>query len=328
MRRREFLGVLGVAAVWPRAINAQQRERLPRVGVLMILSETDPDAQPRVKAFEQGLQQVGWGKEKVYLDYRWAHGDFSRIQSFASEIVKLVPNVIVANSTPVLKVFHKQTSTIPIVFVQVLDPVGQGFVKSLSQPGGNITGFSNFEFPMGTKWVELLKEIAPSTKSTAVIFNPETAPFVEAFFREIKATASAFGIEAATITVSDITGLESAMAAASARPDASVIVLPDAFTSAHRAIIIELVDRNHLVGIYPFRYFATDGGLVAYGSEIDDMFRRTGEYVGRILDGTSPGDLPIQAPVKWELVINLKAAKALGLSVPPRLLARADEVIE
>jgi putative ABC transport system substrate-binding protein len=174
MRRREFLSVLGAALVWPRGVSAQ---RLRRIGILMVISEKDPDAQPRAKAFEQGLQQVGWGKEKVRLDYRWAGGDANRIQSYVSEIVKLNPDVIVANATPVLEVLHKQTSTIPIVFVQVIDPVSRGFVSSLSHPGGNITGFTNFEFLMGTKWVELLNEIAPSIKFTAVMFNPETAPY-------------------------------------------------------------------------------------------------------------------------------------------------------
>jgi len=328
MRRREFLGVLGAATVWPQGINAQQAERVRRVGVLMILSESDPDARPRVKGFEQGLQQAGWGKERLHLDYRWAGGDLNRIRTYAAEIVNLAPDVIVANTTPVLEVFHKQTTTIPIVFVQVADPIGEGFVESLSRPGGNITGFTNFEFPMGSKWVELLREIAPSIKSAAVLFNPKTAPYGEAFFHQIKASASALGIEAVAMMVNDVAGLEAMVAAISGKPDASVIILPDAFTTVHRSLINELIGRNHLVAVYPFRFFATDGGLVSYGVVAEDLFRRAGEYVGRILDGAAPRDLPVQAPVKFELVINLKTAKALGLTVPPRLLSRADEVIE
>jgi len=328
MRRREFISVLGAVAVWPNTINAQQAEHKRRVGVLMTLSEGDPEAQPRAKALEQGLQQVGWGKEKIQLDYRWAGDDVNRIQNYVSEIVKMAPNVIVANATPVLQVLHKETTKIPIVFVQVIDPVSRGFVKSLSQPGGNITGFTNFEFPMGTKWVELLREIAPSTKSTAVVFNPATAPYGGEFFREIKAAASAFGIEAVAMTVNDVDRLEAAITAISAKQNASVIILPDAFTTVHRMLITELTGRNRLVAIYPFRYFATEGGLMSYGVVAEDLFRRAGEYVGRILDGAAPRDLPVQAPVKFELVINLKTARTLGLSVPRELLARADEVIE
>jgi len=328
MKRREFLAVLGAVAVWPNAIGAQQAEHKRRVGVLMTLSESDPEAQPRAKALEHGLQQVGWGKEKIQFEYRWAGDDVDRIQNYVSEIVEMAPNVIVANATPALRVLHKETTTIPIVFVQVIDPVRRGFVKSLSQPGGNITGFTNLEFQMGTKWVELLREIAPSTKSTAVVFNPATAPYGEEFFREIKAAASAFGIEAIAMTVNDVAGLEAVAPAISAKRDASVIILPDAFTTVHRLLINELISRNRLVAIYPFRYFATEGGLLSYGVVTEDLFRRAGEYVGRILDGAAPRNLPVQAPVKFELVINLKTAKALGLSVPPTLLSRADEVIE
>jgi putative ABC transport system substrate-binding protein len=325
MRRREFLSVLGVAAVWPHGVSAQ---RLRRVGILMALSENDPDAQPRAKAFEQGLQQAGWGKEKLHLDYRWAGGDLNRVQTYASEIISLAPDVIVANATPVLEVLHSQTSTIPIVFVQVIDPVTRGFVNSLSQPGGYITGFTNFEFSMGGKWAELLREIAPSIKSTAVVFNPKTAPYGEAFFNQIKANASPLGIEAVAMMVNDVASLEATVAAVSAKPEASVIILPDTFTTVHRSLIIELIGRNHLAAVYPFRYFATEGGLISYGVVAEDSFRRAGEYVGRILDGAAPRNLPVQAPVKFELVVNLKTAKALGLTVPPSLLATADEVIE
>ncbi len=329
MRRRAFIALLGGAAAWPLAARAQQSERVRRIGVLMPLAADDPEAQPRVKAFEQALQKLGWTeRSRLSIDYRWAGSDLNRIRSYAADIVGLAPDVILANATPVLSAIRQETRTIPIVFVQVIDPVSRGFVKSLAQPGGNITGFTNFEFPMGGKWVEVLKEVAPRITSIAVVFNPDTAPYGEPFFQQITTSASSLSIEAIEARVRNAVELEKAVAGIAAKSNGSLIVLPDTFTTVHRDSIIALADRHQLPGVYPFRYFATRGGLVSYGVDAEDLFRRSAGYIDRILKGEKPADLPVQAPTKYELVINLKTAKALGLDVPWILQQRADEVIE
>jgi putative ABC transport system substrate-binding protein len=329
IRRRQFIITLSSAAAWPLAARAQQPARKRRIGVLMALSENDPEAKPRVEAFEQGLQGWGWVKEQnLLIDYRWIGTDITQIQSHAAELVRLAPELIIANSTPVLAALLQETRTIPLVFVQVIDPVTRGFVATLARPGGNITGFTNFEFPMGSKWVEILKEIAPAIATVAAIYNPKTAPYGEEFFRLIKAAASSLMIEAIDASVQQPADLRRTITQVAAKPYGALIVIPDGFTSAHRDLIVKLAAELRLPAIYPFRYFAASGGLVSYGVDSRDIFRRSASYIDRILKGESPSELPVQAPTKFELVINLKTAKALTVAVPDRLLALADEVIE
>jgi putative tryptophan/tyrosine transport system substrate-binding protein len=327
--RRQLITLLcGAAGAWPVAARAQQSARKRRIGVLMALSESDPEAKARVKAFEQGLHDWGWVKEQnLLIDYRWTVADITPIQSHAAELVRSAPELIIANSTPVLAALRQETRTIPLVFVQVIDPVTRGFVATLARPSGNITGFTNFEFPMGSR-VEVLKEVAPVIARVAIIYNPETAPYGEEFFRQIKAAASSLTIEAIDAPVRQPADLQRTIVQVAAKPHGGLIVIPDAFTSVHRDLIVELAAQHRLPAIYPFRYFAMSGGLVSYGVDSPDIFRRSASYVDRILKGESPSELPVQAPTKFELVINLKTAKSLGLEVPSRLLALADEVIE
>jgi putative tryptophan/tyrosine transport system substrate-binding protein len=328
--RRKFLATLGGGAVaWPLAASAQHLGKVPLVGALIPFAEGDEEAERRRNAFQRGLEAFSWTNgQNIRIEYRWVGSDPNRIRSYAADIVGLAPDVILANATPVLAAIRQETRTIPIVFVQVIDPVSRGFVKSLAQPGGNVTGFTNFEFPMGGKWVEVLKEVAPRITSIAVVFNPDTAPYGEPFFQQITTSASSLSIEAIEARVRNVVELEKAVAGIAAKSNGSLIVLPDTFTTVHRDSIIALADRHQLPGVYPFRYFATRGGLVSYGVDAEDMFRRSASYIDRILKGEKPADLPVQAPTKYELVINLKTAKALGLTIPPTLLARADEVIE
>jgi putative ABC transport system substrate-binding protein len=330
VKRREFTTLLvGAAAAWPLAARAQQPARKRRIGVLMALSESNPEAKPRVEAFEQGLQGWGWVKEQnLLIDYRWIGTDITQTQSHAAELVRSAPELIIANSTPVLAALRQETRTIPLVFVQVIDPVTRGFVATLARPGRNITGFTNFEFPMGSKWVEILKEIAPAIASVAAIYNPKTAPYGEEFFRQIKAAASSLMIEAIDASVQQPDDLRRIIPEVAAKPYGGLIVIPDGFTSNHRDLIVKLAAEHRLPAIYPFRYFAASGGLVSYGVDSRDIFRRSASYVDRILKGENPSELPVQAPTKFELFINLKTAKSLMVAVPDRLLALADEVIE
>jgi putative ABC transport system substrate-binding protein len=329
MRRRKFISLLSGSVAWPFVARAQQAQKVPLVGSLMPFEKGDEEAERRQSAFQNGLGQFGWRiGQNIRIEYRWAGGDPNRYQSHAAELVGLAPDAILATATPVLAAIRAQTSTIPIVFVQVIDPVSRGLVNSLARPGGNITGFTNFEFPMGSKWVEILKEIAPQVKSTAVLFNLDTAPYGEQFFQQIKASASSLSIEAVEARVKNGTELTKAVEDSAAKLSGSLIILPDTYTTVHRDSIIELAGRHQLPSIYPFRYFAIQGGLVSYGVDTEDLFRRAAGYIDRILKGEKPADLPVQAPVKYELVINLKTAKSLGLTVSPTLLARADEVIQ
>jgi putative ABC transport system substrate-binding protein len=331
IKRREFISLLGGAAAgaWSVATSAQQSVRKRRIGVLMAISESDPEAKARVKAFEQGLQDLGWVKEQnLLIEYRWIGTDIAQTQSHATELVRSAPELIIGNSTPVLAALRQETRTIPLVFVQVIDPVSRGFVATLARPGGNITGFTNFEFPMGSKWVEILKEIAPTIASVAAIYNPKSAPYGEEFFRRIKAAASSLTTEAIDASVQQPADLRRTIAEVAAKPYGGLIVIPDAFTTVHRDLIVELAAQHRLPAIYPFRYFAASGGLVSYGVDSLDIFRRSASYVDRILKGESPSELPVQAPTKFELVINLKTAKSFTAAVPDRLLALADEVIE
>jgi putative ABC transport system substrate-binding protein len=328
MRRREFVILLGgsTAAAWPLAARAQNRLRV--VGVLLAMAPDDPEAQLRIKAFEAGLRELGWTEGRnLRLEYRWAVGDATLLRKQATELVGLAPDLILATSTPVLAAL-RQEKTLPIVFVQVTDPIGGGFVPNLARPGGSLTGFTSFEFTIGSKWLEALKHVAPAVTRVALIFNPDTAPFAHLFWQPVEAAAPSFDVEPMQAPVRDIGEIEHTIAAFARYASGGLMVLPDVSTTNHRDLIIALAARHRLPAVYPYRYFATSGGLMSYGSDLADIYRRAASYVDRILKGAVPGDLPVQAPTKFEFVINLKTANALGLTVPPRWLGRADEVIE
>ena len=330
MKRRAFITLLGGAVTtWPLAARGQQAPRMRRVGVLMALAQSDPEAQLRPKALEAGLRELGWAEGRnLRLDYRWVP-DASRLRAQAAELVGLAPDLIVAVSTPMVAGLLPVSRTLPIVFVQVTDPVGSGFVPNLARPGGHVTGSTLFEFSIGSKWLEALKEIAPAVRRVAVVFNPDTAPFAPLFWQPVVAAASPkFAVAPMQMAVRDAGGLASEMESFAREPDGGLMVLPDVSTANNRDLIIALAARHRLPAVYPFRYFATSGGLLSYGNDVSDAMRRAAGYVDRILKGAKPSDLPVQAPTKYELVINLKTARALGLTVPPLMLARADEVIE
>jgi putative ABC transport system substrate-binding protein len=329
VRRREFITLLGGAAVaWPLAARAQQPE-MRRIGVLMSLAESDPEAQARVAAFRKGLQTLGWAEGRnVRIDIRWAASDATLMQRFAKELIALQPDLILSHNTPTTASLLQQTRTIPIVFVVVSDPVGSGFVASFPQPGGNVTGFTNIEPTMAGKWLELLKEIAPSVARVALLFNPATAPYAEYYLGPFKAAAASLALEMIAAPVRDTSELESAIAAQARAPNGGLVVMTDSFLVAHRAEITSLAARYHLPAVYPFRFFVELGGLLSYGNDLFDSFRRAATYADRILKGATPNALPVQAPVKFNLVINLRTAKALGLTIPESFLLRADEVIE
>jgi putative tryptophan/tyrosine transport system substrate-binding protein len=329
VKRRQFITLLGGAAAWPIASRAQQGDRMRRIGVLMSLAETDPEAQARIAAFRKGLQTLGWAEGRnVRIDIRWAASDAGLMQRFANELIALQPDLILSHNTPTTASLLQQTRTIPIVFVVVSDPVGSGFVASFPRPGGNITGFTNIEPTMAGKWLELLKEIAPSVARVALLFNPATTPYAEYYLGPLKAAAASFAVEAIAAPVRDAPGLESVVAAHAREPNSGLLVMPDSFMNVHSADIVSLAARHRLPAVYPFHFFAEGGGLLSYGNDLFDNFRRAADYVDRILKGEKPADLPVQAPVKFNLVINLKTARTLGLDVPPSLLATADEVIE
>jgi putative tryptophan/tyrosine transport system substrate-binding protein len=330
VKRRELITLLGGAAVaWPIAARAQPVERLRRIGILVLNAEGDPAGQTRVAAFRQVLQQSGWIEGgTLSIDYRWGIGDATRAQTSAADLVALAPDAIVANGTPALAAGKRATSRIPIVFVAVTDPVGAGYVQSLARPGGNITGFSTFEAEIGNKWLELLKEIARGLRCVAGILDPAFSGFA-AVWREVENTADRFGMEVTTVAFRDgKDDIESAVTAFAQEPGGGLIVLPTAINGALRERIISLAARLRLPAIYPFRNYGTDGGLICYGFDTIDLWRRGASYVDRILKGEKPADLPVQAPTKYELLINLKTAKALGLTIPESFLLRADEIIE
>ncbi len=331
MRRREFITLLGgAAATWPLAARAQQGERMRRIGVLMAYAdESDSEGQAFVAAFREGLQKLGWTEGRnIRIDTRWAVLKTEAMQRFAKELVALQPDLILSQNTPTTAALLQQTRTIPIVFALVVDPVGSGFVASLPRPGGNVTGFITLEGSVAGKWLELLKEIAPRVSRVALLFNPATAPYFEYFLNPFKAAAHSIAVEAIAAPVRDRSELEAVVAAQAHEPNGGLIVMPDGFTSTHRAEITSLAARYRLPAVYPFRVFTELGGLLSYGNDWVDSFRRAATYADRILKGTKPSELPVQAPVKFELAINMKAAKALGLDVPPGLLVAADEVIE
>ena len=331
MRRREFIILLGGAVVsWPLAARAQQPDRVRRIGVLMGFAENDSQAQAMIAAFREGLEKLGWTEgRKTRIDSRWtAPADAESRQRFAKELVALQPDVILSHTTPTTAALLQQTRTIPIIFATVSDPVGSGFVASFPRPGGNVTGFTLIEPTMAGKWVELLKEIAPRVNRVAFLFNPATATYADYFLKPFKAAAASFAVEAIAASVRDSSQLESVVAAQAREPNGGLIVMPDSFTDTHRVEITSLAARYHLPAVYAYRFFTKLGGLLSYGVDLTDNFRRAAIYVDLILKGAKPSDLPVQAPVKYELVINLKTAKELGLDVPPGLSARADEVIE
>ena len=330
MRRREFITLLGGAPVWPLAPRAQVGERMRRIGLMMGSAETDLEAQQRVKVFQHALNGLGWIEGRnVRIEYRWTAANPDRTLAYAAELVGMTPDLIVAHSTPVVKTLQQLTRAIPIIFVSVSDPIGDGIAASLPDPGGNITGFTNIEGPISSKWLELLKEIAPHVTRIGFMYNPATAPGRGSYFLSpFESAASFFQVSLIMTPVNDPVEIEGTVTALAREPNSGLVVSNDIFTVRHRELIISLASRHRVPAIFPFRFFATDGGLIAYGTDLADLFRRSATYVDRILKGENPRQLPIQAPTKFELVINLKTAKALGLDVPPRLLARADEVIE
>jgi putative ABC transport system substrate-binding protein len=330
MRRREFITLLGgAAAAWPHGVIAQPADRMRRIGVLIALAENDPQAQANIAAFRRGLQELGWTEGRnIRIDYRFAGGNIERMRVYAAELVDLAPDVVLVHSNPFLAALRQANRTIPTVFAQVADPVGSGFVESLARPGGNVTGFSNYESEIGGKWLDVLKEVAPRVTRAAVLLHPETTANV-AYLRAAEAAARSLGVTVTAAGVYDAAEIERAVTAFAAEPNGGLIVLPHPITGLNRDLIAALAARHRLPAVWPFRFFiAANGGLLSYGIDVADLFRRATVYVDRILHGTRPGELPIQLPTKFELVINLKTAKALGLEVPPTLLARADEVIE
>jgi putative tryptophan/tyrosine transport system substrate-binding protein len=328
MRRREFIAGLGGAAAWPLVAQAQQPDAR-RIGVLDGGAETDPASQQAFVALKQALAALGWNEgSNLHIDPRWSAGDINRTSSLAKELVALQPDVILTASTPTTAAIHRETQTIPIVFAAVADPVGSGFVESLSHPGGNITGFLNLEATLAEKWLELLKEIAPGTKRVGVMFNPQTAPFAQYYLRPIENMARKFGVTTFRLPVRDDNDIENAREELARDRDSGLIAMNDSFVLVHRRLIIELAARHQIPTIYTDKINSMDGGLISYGVTLPDLFSRAAVYVDRILRGANPAELPVQGPTKFELVINLKTAKALGLTVPATLLARADEVIE
>jgi putative tryptophan/tyrosine transport system substrate-binding protein len=327
VRRREFIAGLASAGVWPLAAGAQQRERMRRIGVLIHLSESQPAGRRYVSAFRQGLKELGWTNgDNAHFDVRWIAGDPERLRSYAAELVALDPDVVLASYTPGVLALQRTSRSVPIVFVGVIDALGSSLVKSLARPRGNATGFLTFEYSIASKWFELLKEIAPRVARVAVVRDATVAAGIGQF-AAIQAFAP-IGVELSVIDVDDPSEIEREIAAFADRPNGGLIVTPNGFTTSHPDAIAALAARHKLPAVYPFRYFVESGGLISYGSEESDQYRRAAGYVDRILKGEKPADLPVQVPTKYELVINLKTAKALGLEVPATLVARADEVIE
>ena len=329
--RREFITLLGGAAVgWPLMSHAQQAGRTRRIGVLMANPVTDARYQSLVAVFRQRLLELGWDeRSNIQIDYRWAAEDAESIRAYARELVGLRPDVILARSSPEIAALRDETHTIPIVFAHATDPVASGFVANLAHPGGNITGFMNFEYPMGGKWLEMLKEVAPRVMRVAVINNPDNVSS-PGYLRVIETVAQSLGVQLTNAPVRHFSEIERIIDDFAREPNGGMIVLPDFLLTGHRGatVILASAARNKLPAVYPFPVFVARGGLMSYAAELTDLYRRAGAYVDRILRGTKPGDLPVQVPERYELILNLKTAKALGLEVPATLLARADEVIE
>ena len=327
MRRRDVLGALCGAAAFPLAARTQ--ERIRRIGVLMGYAEEDPEAKLRLAAFVQRLASLGWDQGRnLAMDVRWTAGDVNNATLFAKELVALQPEVILANTTPVSAALRRETQSIPLVFVVVSDPVGSGFVESLSKPGGNMTGFVNLEASLVEKWAELLKEIAPRITNVAVMFNPQTAPYAEYYLKPLQVAAPSLGLTTSIAAVRSIADIETAIAALGRELNSGLICMTDSFMTVHRKAVIDLTARHRVPAISFVNVVAREGGLISYGVDISDLFSRSAAYVDRILRGAKPAELPVQNPVKFELTVNLKTAKTLGLTVPLSLQSRADEVIE
>jgi putative ABC transport system substrate-binding protein len=334
MKRREFIKIIaGSAVAWPVTVFAQQSKRVRRLGVLIGFGESDPEGQSRLTAFRQGLAALGWTDgDNIRIDYRRYAGDADRVRAAAAELVHLAPDVLLAYAPPAVVALQRETRSIPIVFAQVSNPVGAGFVESMAHPGGNITGFTSFELTIGGKWLAALKEIAPSVTRAAVIINPDN-PAAGGFLGVIEASSSSLGVRVSPIVLRsaldpEVRVLERALEAFARQPNGGMIVLPDFAAISVRKSIVALAARNRLPTVYPFRYFTTIGGLMSYGIDQIEQSKQAASYIDRILKGEKPADLPVQTPTKFELVINLKTAKALGLTVTPAVLTRADDVIE
>jgi putative ABC transport system substrate-binding protein len=329
MNRREFITLIGgAAAAWPFVARAQQGERMRRIGVLMGLTEDDPETKARLSAFRQGLEKRGWSEGRnVRIDYRFAPAS-AQVQVLAEELVALQPDVIFAHSTPVTAALQRESRTIPIVFAGVSDPIGSGFVASLPRPGGNITGVMQYEASVTGKWLAMLKEIAPNLVRAAFVANPRTATFYNYYLQAAEAAAPSVGIEPVSTLVENATDIEPAIASFVSAPNGGLVLIPDVTTLVHRDLMIAIAARHRIPAVYSSRVFVEAGGLMSYGNDLVDSFRQAAAYVDRILRGDKPADLPVQAATKFETVINLKTAKALGLIVPPGLLVAADEVIE
>jgi putative ABC transport system substrate-binding protein len=330
MQRREFITLLGGAAVaWPRAARAQQADRMRRVGVLESRTADDPEGRARLAVFAEGLRELGWTEGRnVRIDYRWAAANADRHRTYAAELVALAPDVILTSASASVTALQQTTRTVPIVFVNIIDPVGAGFVASLARPGGNATGFTLFEYSLSGKWLELFKEIAPNLTRIAILRDPAIAAGIGQFAVIQAMAPPSFGVELSPIDERDGGEIERDIAAFARAPNGGLIVTASSGAVANRDLIIMLAARHRLPAVYPFRYFVTSGGLISYGPDTTEQYRRAASYVDRILKGQKAADLPVQAPTKYELAINLKTAKALGLTVPPSLLARADQVIE
>jgi len=331
MKRREFITLIGGAgAAWPLAARAQQGEQMRRLGVLSNIGESDMEAQSMAAALHRGLRGLGWvNGRNLQVDHRWGAGNPERISAFAKELIALKPEVIVAHTTPSVIALSRETNTVPLVFVQVSDPIGTGFITNMAHPGGNITGFTNFESSMVGKWVEMLKEMAPGISRVAFLFNPQTAPYVTRYYQgPLEASARALGIEPWAASVSSAVDIESAIAKFGREPGGGFIMMPDSFNIVHRDRIMALAAQYRLPAISPYRFAVREGGLMSYGVEQVELFRLAASYVDRLLKGAKPAELPVQSPTKFELVINTNTAKALGIEVPITLLTRADEVIE
>jgi putative tryptophan/tyrosine transport system substrate-binding protein len=327
--RREFIAGVGGAVAWPMVGRAQQAERLRHVGVLMNAVKDDPGGPAEVMAFRQGLTELGWIEGRnIDIEFRWPGGDIDRVQTLAKELVGLRPDVLIGRSTPTTAALKQETGTIPIIFVNVTEPVEQGFVQALARPGGNITGFTNFEASIGGKWLQLLKEVDPRIARVAVIYNPQTAPFAGLLLRSVQSAAPTFAVETVAMPIRSDADIEAALTMFARQPSGGLIAIPDSFTGQHRDRIISLAARYRLPALYSILPATPSGGLMAYAVDTRDTMQRAAGYVDRILKGAKPGDLPVQQPAKFQLSINLKTAKAIGLDVAPNLIARADEVIE
>ena len=328
MKRREFMVLFGGAAMWPLAVRAQQSEGVRRIGVLMGNAANDPEGQARISAFLQGLQELGWGVgDNVRIDIRWTSGNDADIRKFAVELVALAPDVILSSGTPPVTALQQATRTVPIVFTVVADPVGSGVVDSLARPGGNATGFISQEYGLSAKQLELLKQVAPLTTRVGVVRDPTTSAGVGQF-AAIQSAAPSLGMEVVPINVRDAAEIERGITAFVRSGSTGLIVTGSPLTALHRNLIIALAAQHKLPAVYATRFFVNDGGLISYGTNLIDQHRKAAGYVDRILKGEKPADLPVQTPIKYELVVNLKTAKAMGFTFPPAVLARADEVIE